>query len=95
MTSQGIPGNTEFDRRLRSLRSAIRSLLLQYSRAGQKVGRDPVDLNPVEGRMSANLQFLEEWIPEKMDPGTIFVLENQSKLGNTQNPYVAVMSCPR
>jgi hypothetical protein len=45
--------------------------------------------------MSADLQFLEEWIPEKMDPGTIFVLENQAKLGHAQNPYVAVMSCPR
>jgi len=45
--------------------------------------------------MSADLQFLEEWIPERMDPGTIFVLENQAKLGHAQNPYVAVMSCPR
>lgn len=45
--------------------------------------------------MTADLQFLEEWIPEKMDPGTIFVLENQAKLGQAQNPYVAVMSCPR
>lgn len=45
--------------------------------------------------MSAELQFLEEWIPDKMDPGTIFVLENQAKFGHTQNPYVAVMSCPR
>ena len=30
--------------------------------------------------MSADLQFLEEWIPEKMDPGTVFVLENQTKI---------------
>jgi len=45
--------------------------------------------------MSADLQFLEEWIPERMDPGTVFVLENQAKMGNAQNPYVAVMSCPR
>jgi hypothetical protein len=45
--------------------------------------------------MPADLQFLEEWIPEKMDPGTVFVLENQNKLGQAQNPYVAVMSCPR
>ena len=30
-----------------------------------------------------------------MDPGTVFVLENQAKLGQAQNPYVAVMSCPR
>lgn len=45
--------------------------------------------------MSAELQFLEEWIPDKMDPGTIFVLENHTKFGQHQNPYVAVMSCPR
>jgi hypothetical protein len=45
--------------------------------------------------MSTDLQFLEEWIPERMDPGTVFVLENQAKLGHSQNPYVAVMSCPR
>jgi hypothetical protein len=49
----------------------------------------------MEGKMNAELQFLEEWIPEKMDPGTIFVLENQAKLGQEQNPYVAVMACPR
>jgi hypothetical protein len=49
----------------------------------------------MEGSMSANLQFLEERIPERMDPGTIFVLENQAKLGHAQNPFVAVMSCPR
>ena len=32
--------------------------------------------------MDTDLQFLEEWIPEKMDPGTVFLLENQSKLGS-------------
>src|ERR1700758_2112616 len=47
------------------------------------------------GSMDTGLQFLEEWIPEKMDPGTVFLLENQSKLGHAQNPYIAVMSCPR
>jgi hypothetical protein len=45
--------------------------------------------------MSADLQFLEEWIPERMDPGTVFVLENQAKMGLAQDPFVAVMSCPR
>jgi hypothetical protein len=45
--------------------------------------------------MSADLQLLEEWIPERMEPGTIFVLENQTKPGPTQKPYVAAMSCPR
>jgi hypothetical protein len=45
--------------------------------------------------MSAEMQFLEEWIPERMDPGTVFVLENQTKMGQEGNPFVAVMSCPR
>ena len=27
--------------------------------------------------MSADLHFLEEWIPEKMEPGTIFVLKTR------------------
>jgi len=45
--------------------------------------------------VSADLQYLEEWIPERMDPGTVFLLENQAKLGQAQNPYVAVMSCPK
>jgi hypothetical protein len=52
-------------------------------------------INPPEGTMSTDLQFLEEWIPERMDPGTVFVLENQAKLGQAQDPFVAVMSCPR
>jgi hypothetical protein len=45
--------------------------------------------------MSDNLQILEEWIPERMDPGTIFVLENRARSNQAQNPFVAVMSCPR
>ncbi len=45
--------------------------------------------------MSADLQYLEEWIPERMDPGTVFVLENQTTIGHAQNPFVAVMSCPQ
>jgi len=45
--------------------------------------------------MTDALQFLEEWIPERMDPGTIFVLENQTASPHAQNPFVAVMSCPR
>ena len=54
----------------------------------------------VEGKMNAlsqnaELSFLEEWVPERMDPGTVFMLENQSRMGVEGNPYVAVMSCPR
>jgi hypothetical protein len=61
----------------------------------QYIGFGSGYINPLEGTMSADLQFMEEWIPERMDPGTVFVLENQAKLGHAQNPYVAVMSCPR
>ena len=45
--------------------------------------------------MSDALQLLKEWIPESMDPGTIFVLECQEPVGQSVNPIVAVMSCPR
>ena len=42
-----------------------------------------------------DIRCVDEWIPERMDPGTVFVLTNQTKLGDAQNPFVAVMSCPR
>ena len=42
--------------------------------------------------MMAEVQLLEEWIPEQMEPGTIFVLENA--MGEASNPYWAVLSCP-
>ncbi len=42
------------------------------------------DHNRVEGWMNADLQFLDEWIPDKIDPGTVFVLEIQEKLGLAQ-----------
>jgi hypothetical protein len=45
--------------------------------------------------MAAALQLLNEWIPDSMDPGTIFVLEHQEPVGQSTNPIVAVMSCPR
>lgn len=35
------------------------------------------------------------WIPERMRPGTVFVLENQTRLGDSQNPLVAVLTCPQ
>jgi hypothetical protein len=44
--------------------------------------------------MIAELQMLEEWIPEQMEPGTLFVLENAGSLGEAANPYLAVLSCP-
>ena len=44
--------------------------------------------------MMAELQLLEEWIPEQMEPGTLFVLESAGTMGDAGNPYWAVLSCP-
>jgi hypothetical protein len=74
--------------------SLLLFLLLFEDRAGWVDRTRSCYLNRSEGSMSTNLQFLEEWIPERMDPGTIFVLENQPKPGDAQSPFVAVMSCP-
>ena len=96
LTWRGCPRqHCNFNRRLSSFRDAIRSLLLFDKGPAPKHRTRLGYINPLEGTMSADLQFLEEWIPERMDPGTVFVLENQAKLGHAQNPFVAVMSCPR
>ncbi|HEY0794832.1 MAG TPA: hypothetical protein VGD64_03545 [Acidisarcina sp.] len=44
--------------------------------------------------MLPELQLLEEWIPEQMEPGTLFVLENAGGMGDARNPYWAVLACP-
>ncbi len=44
--------------------------------------------------MVAELNVLTEWIPEQMEPGTVFVLENAGEMGETEDPYWAVLSCP-
>jgi hypothetical protein len=40
--------------------------------------------------MTQELHLLEDWIPEEMEPGTLFVLENAEDRG-----YWAVIACPR
>ena len=44
--------------------------------------------------MMAEISFLNEWIPEQMGPGTVFVLENAGEIGEAADPYWAVLSCP-
>lgn len=44
--------------------------------------------------MLPELRLLEEWIPEQMEPGTLFVLENAGSIGDAKNPYWAVLACP-
>jgi hypothetical protein len=44
--------------------------------------------------MVHELNFLSEWIPEQMQPGTLFVLENAGNTGEADDPYWAVLSCP-
>ena len=42
----------------------------------------------------AEINFLNEWIPEQMGPGTVFVLENAGEIGEAADPYWAVLACP-
>ena len=44
--------------------------------------------------MVAELNFLEVWIPEQMEPGTLFLLEQSENPGKVENPYWAVLACP-
>jgi hypothetical protein len=44
--------------------------------------------------MVAELNILNEWCPEQMSPGTIFVLENAGEVGESEDPYWAVLACP-
>ena len=44
--------------------------------------------------MVAELNVLNEWIPEQMGPGTLFVLENAGEMGQEEDPYWAVLACP-
>ena len=51
-------------------------------------------LRKTGGPMVQELNILSEWIPEQMQPGTIFVLENAGEVGEDDDPYWAVLSCP-
>ena len=44
--------------------------------------------------MVGEVNILTEWIPEQMQPGTIFVLENAGDVGEGDDPYWAVLACP-
>jgi hypothetical protein len=47
-----------------------------------------------EANVVGELDVLSQWIPEQMQPGTIFVLENAGRVGEKDDPYWAVLSCP-
>jgi hypothetical protein len=44
--------------------------------------------------MIAELDILNEWIPEQMQPGTLFLLERAAVTGDAEDPYWAVLACP-
>ncbi len=44
--------------------------------------------------MVAEVDILNEWIPEQMHPGTLFLLENAGAMGDGDDPYWAVLACP-
>jgi hypothetical protein len=45
-------------------------------------------------QMVAEISILNEWIPEQMEPGTIFILENAGETGESEDPFWAVLACP-
>jgi hypothetical protein len=47
-----------------------------------------------EENMVGELNILTAWIPEQMEPGTVFVLENAGEIGEKEDPYWAVLACP-
>jgi hypothetical protein len=47
-----------------------------------------------EVTMVAELNIVTEWLPEQMEPGSIFVLENAGEVGDQNDPYWAVLACP-
>jgi len=44
--------------------------------------------------MVAELNILTEWLPEHMEPGSLFILENAGQVGEQEDPYWAVLACP-
>lgn len=44
--------------------------------------------------MTAELDLLDIWIPEQMQPGTLFMLERAGGLGKPEDPFWAVLACP-
>jgi hypothetical protein len=44
--------------------------------------------------MVAELNILTEWMPERMEPGSLFILENAGQVGEQEDPYWAVLACP-
>lgn len=44
--------------------------------------------------MVAELNILTEWMPDEMEPGSLFILENAGEVGDQDDPYWAVLACP-
>lgn len=61
---------------------------------GHGAGRRERKRKRGEDMMIGELSILNEWIPEQMEPGTVFVLENAGEVGEREDPYWAVLSCP-
>jgi len=44
--------------------------------------------------MIVEINYLPQWIPDQMTPGTLFVLEHAGDSGEEGDPYWAVLACP-
>jgi hypothetical protein len=63
-------------------------------RPAARLNAGPKEKRVAEVTMVAELNIVTEWLPEQMEPGTIFVLENAGEVGDQEDPYWAVLSCP-
>src|SRR5215472_8414732 len=62
--------------------------------AEAREGEERTYLENLEVTMVAELNIVTEWLPEQMEPGSIFVLENAGEVGDQDDPYWAVLACP-
>jgi hypothetical protein len=67
---------------------------LKFVLAQERESRTKTTVGDEEASMVAELNLLEVWIPEQMQPGTLFLLEQAGELGKADNPYWAVLACP-
>jgi hypothetical protein len=44
--------------------------------------------------MIVEINYLPQWIPEQMSPGTVFVLDAAGESGDQDDPFWAVLACP-
>jgi hypothetical protein len=82
--SSGIDVGYSPDGRITSISQPVR----------RKQGIMDQDIRDRRCEMVAELNILMEWMPDEMEPGSLFILENAGEMGDHDDPYWAVLACP-